>query len=199
MPITTTVYEFEELTDEAKEKARKWYRNVNADDYFAEYVIDDAKTQGAILGINIDQIYYSGFWSQGDGACFTGTYQYKAKSAKLIRKACPQDIELHAIADALQHVQQRNFYQLRATVTHSGRYCHEYSTSIDVTRVKSHEYIDCVTVQDTEHVSDLLHDFMRWIYRNLEREYEYHNADEQVDESIRANEYTFTAEGEREG
>ena len=38
-----------------------------------------------------------------------------------------------------------------------------------------------------------------WIYRTLESEYDYQNADEQVDENIEANEYTFTAEGRRFG
>jgi hypothetical protein len=36
---------------------------------------------------------------------------------------------------------------------------------------------------------------MRWIYRQLEREYEWLMSDEQVDESIRINEYEFTEEG----
>lgn len=130
------------------------------------------------------------------GACFIGTYQYKAQSARLIRKACPQDIELHAIAAALQHVQRRNFYQLYASISHNSRYCNEQSVSIYVgTNMYNHE----VSSDDDEQVQELLRDFMRWIYHSLKIEYEYQNADEQVDESIRVNEYTFTAEGEREG
>jgi hypothetical protein len=38
---------------------------------------------------------------------------------------------------------------------------------------------------------------MRWIYRQLEREYDYQNADAQVDENIRANEYEFYEDGKR--
>lgn len=37
--------------------------------------------------------------------------------------------------------------------------------------------------------------FADWIYRQLETEYDYQNSDEQVDESIIANEYEFTEEG----
>jgi len=36
---------------------------------------------------------------------------------------------------------------------------------------------------------------MRWVYRALEQEYEYQTANEQVDDSIRANEYEFTETG----
>jgi hypothetical protein len=40
-------------------------------------------------------------------------------------------------------------------------------------------------------------DAMRWIYRQLEAQYDWLNADEQVDETIRANEYLFTEDGKR--
>jgi hypothetical protein len=40
---------------------------------------------------------------------------------------------------------------------------------------------------------------MRWVYRRLEAEYNWLQADEQVDESIRCNEYTFDEDGNREG
>lgn len=39
----------------------------------------------------------------------------------------------------------------------------------------------------------------RWLYRQLEREYDYLSSDEAVDETIAANEYTFTAAGRRFG
>lgn len=41
--------------------------------------------------------------------------------------------------------------------------------------------------------------FADWIYRQLESEYEHVNSDESVAETIRANEYEFTADGKREG
>lgn len=44
--ITTTVYEFEELSDKAKEKARDWYRQFALDDEWWEYVYEDAKEVG---------------------------------------------------------------------------------------------------------------------------------------------------------
>ena len=37
---------------------------------------------------------------------------------------------------------------------------------------------------------------MKWIYRALEKEYEYQNADEQIGENIIANVYDFTEDGE---
>lgn len=42
-----------------------------------------------------------------------------------------------------------------------------------------------------------MREFADWIYSRLEAEYEYQNADEQVDESIRINEYEFAEDGNR--
>ena len=44
---------------------------------------------------------------------------------------------------------------------------------------------------------ELSRDLMRWIYRTLEKECDWQNADEQVDENIRCNEYEFDVDGER--
>jgi len=48
-------------------------------------------------------------------------------------------------------------------------------------------------------IKKALRDFADWIYRQLEREYEYQTSDEQADEAIRANGYTFTEYGKRVG
>ena len=46
----------------------------------------------------------------------------------------PQDATLHGIADRLQTIERRNFYQLCAEASHRGCYAHEYTMSVDVTR-----------------------------------------------------------------
>jgi hypothetical protein len=49
----------------------------------------------------------------------------------------------------------------------------------------------------TVRVTDLARDAAGWLYHALEREYDWLNSDEQVDETIRANEYTFDEGGHR--
>ena len=109
--VQTDVFTFSELSADAQQRAidtaREWAAQ---DDFFSEYVIDDAKTIAALMGIEIDNIYYSGFWSQGDGAQFTGNYSYQKHGAKSVREYAPQDSELQLIANGLQDVQRRNFY-----------------------------------------------------------------------------------------
>jgi len=56
-----------------------------------------------------------------------------------------------------------------------------------------------MTEDAEEVVTEALRDLARWLYRQLEREYDYLSSDEAVDETIVVNEYTFTASGRRFG
>lgn len=202
---TVGVYSFDELSDSAKEKARDWFRQGNLDHDWWEFVYEDAATIAEMLGIDLRQrpvklhgggtryepaIYFSGFSSQGDGACFEGTYSYKAGSAKAIKSHAPLDKELHRIADALQGEQRRAFYKLSANISHRGHYNHSGCMDIDVNSDHPGEF-------DADAIRSCLTDFADWIYRQLEKEYDYQNADEQIDENIRANDYEFDEDGER--
>ena len=46
-----------------------------------------------------------------------------------------------------------------------------------------------------EAVIEALRDLARWLYRQLELEYNYLTSDEAVDETVSANEWAFTADG----
>lgn len=193
--IKTEVFTFDELDDSAKEKAREWYREGALDYDWWGYIFDDAKTAGALLGITVDDINFTGFWSQGDGACFTGSYRYSKGWRKALEAAGGGDslARLIEIGEALQAAQAPVFYKGTATVSRPrGNYCHEYSPEIVVYDAGDEDGAG-------EPITDALRDFMRWIYRSLEAEHDWLLADEQVDESILANEYTFTADGERFG
>ncbi len=48
-------------------------------------------------------------------------------------------------------------------------------------------------------VSEALRDLARWLYRQLEQEYDHQTSNEVVDEGIIANGYTFTEAGTRFG
>lgn len=209
--IKTTVYQYDELPDErAKEKAREWYAScVFNDSCDWDCIYEDAATVAEILGIEIStspdrlmgggtrmkpDIYFSGFSSQGDGACFEGNYVYAKGAAKKIREYAPQDAELHRIADALQEVQRRHFYRLVAGMAHRGHYHHSGCMDVSVADSEN-EYRDIGDAEDD--IRQLMRDFADWVYNQLEKEYEYLTSDEAVEEAIRANEYEFDEDGER--
>ncbi|MET3793265.1 6-pyruvoyl-tetrahydropterin synthase [Aquamicrobium terrae] len=96
-----------------------------------------------------------------------------------------------------RRTQRRNFYQLRAEVSHRGHYYHEYCMAISVER-ESPTY-QVMTADAEEVVIEALRDLARWLYRQLDHEYAYLTSDEAVDEVIVANAYTFTEAGRRFG
>lgn len=189
--IERKLYKFNELNDKAKQKAIEDHSRFIGENFDAEFIIEDAKTIAAIMGIEIKNIYYSGFWSQGDGACFTGSYAYKKGSVKAVKEYAPNDNELHNIVQGLHDIQKANGYDLTVTdLRHRGHYYHE--GCIDLNVFKGELFAD-TSVEST--VKELLQDLMRWIYRSLEREYEYQTGEAQVIESIKANDYEFTEDG----
>lgn len=190
--IPVTVYTFDELPAQAKEKAISDRREVNLDGWdWWEGVYDDARDIAAGIGIEIEKIYFSGFCSQGDGACFEGTYAYKRP--RLCRYAC-EDAYINSIISRLDDVQQRHFYQLIADIRHNnGRYYHENSVSIDVNI--NREWNLLVTREVQEEVESALRDFMRWIYNRLRAEYDYLQSDVTIAQYLIENEDDFLSDG----
>ena len=69
--LKITAYEFEELTDEAQARAieNSRYSEVEHDNWYLP-VYEDHTDQLAQVGVADPTIRFSGFFSQGDGACF---------------------------------------------------------------------------------------------------------------------------------
>ena len=201
--IETTVYQFNELGDDAKERARDWWREASAgDNDFAEHVIEDFERVCGILGVELATdkrtppgacVYWRGFSSQGDGASWEGRYSSRTHAPKRIREHAPKDEMLHRIADDLQDLQRHHRWRLVAKVTTSGTYCHSHTMSI-VVWSEDDDGGSCVTGTE-EALRDLLRGLADWLYRQLESAYEYEMSDEHINEAMKANEYTFTAEG----
>jgi hypothetical protein len=189
--IEIKAYQFSELSEEAQERAIDKHREWDIVDGWYDVVFEDAKQCGEILGIEIKNIWFSGFSSQGDGACFDGEYSYAKRSCELIREYAPKDETLHRIADTLAGIQRRYFYSIYAYVKHSGHHYHSGYADIDV-REDYYEFV--LPVDD---VKQVLREFMDWIYGKLREEYDYLTSDEAVKESLGCSEIEFTEDGER--
>jgi hypothetical protein len=187
---SVTAYKFSELSSAARSRALEKMYDINVDfDNWHEGCYDYFKEVGKILGIEIDKICCSGFSSQGDGACFEGKYSFKKGCLTKIQSYAPIDHRLHEIAIALTRLQSKYFYGLSARVKHSGHYYHEYCTEIWIQGRGENSTNAC------QELTELLRDFMKWMYRSLNDEYDYLTSEEAIIETIEANDYDFTEEG----
>ena len=194
--VETKVYKYEELSDSAKERAREWYLEGGLCYDWWDFGYEDFCRVAEILGIEIStrrdgktpEIYFTGFYHQGSGSSFVGTYGYAKGAVAKIKKYAPQDEALHRIAQGLQDVQRRHFYRLTADITSLRDHC---------IRVEVDDSENCYRdIGDAEDdVRGLMNDFNEWMFKRLQDEYEYLTSDEAVAESIVANEYEFDEDG----
>jgi hypothetical protein len=178
---------FTELSDDQKSKVISKNRDVNVDCDWHDFCFDDCKDIGNILGFKMKNIFFSGFNSQGDGACFTGKFSYTKGLLNKIKKNYSHEPELIQIASKLHELYRKSFYTVSGTITHKGRYFHERSMSLDIDTY----YNDLKGQVDENEWLDIIADFASWIYKKLESEYDYLTSDEQVAESLIANDVEF--------
>jgi hypothetical protein len=179
----TQVFKFDELDAESKRKALDKLRDNR--EFDKDHIIEDAKDIASLMGINAKNIYFTGFSSQGDGACFEGTFEYKADCLEKVKDYAPIDSKLHDIALLFSLCKG-----VSAKIKHVGHYYHSNSMDIEVGYDD-----DSDKVKETEILVDAIKALANWIYRQLEKEYDYQISDEYLIESIKANEYEFTASG----
>ena len=188
--------------DQLIEKHRYW--NVEHIDWW-DCTYDDFKVSMTAVGIRVDKMYFSGFCSQGDGACFEG---------------CVEDwgLFLQSLGYTDEVLIRHATDHFRFRVEHSGHYYHENCTYFntdmpnptgesddwfierygvhpwDADDIRSKAWLavlrgfDFSSMEET--FRDAFKDHMRQLYMDLEAEHDHLTSDEVVWESLEANDMT---------
>jgi hypothetical protein len=186
------------------------HRLINTSHDWWDSVYADFENICKIIGVYVenDEPSFTGFWSQGDGASFTGEYRALAFDLKAradhryyelapseIREHAPQDEELHRIADELCMLSRIYFpIHIRITRFRRSSYVHEQTMDCYVEPMEADpdDWAEEVHAHVQEQGTLLMRDLARWLYRTLEKEYDYLTSDEAVWEAIQANELCDT-------
>lgn len=168
--ISIHLYEFNELSDKAKERARAWFRQFALQDEWWESIYEDAERIGLkIESFDLDRNRHA-----------TGKFISDAvECAHKIQSEHGECCESRKTADA--------FLSHRDKIVDDAD-CDEYGEFVDVSELD--EKLDDV---ESEFLRDILEDYSIM----LQNECEYLMSDESVDESILCNGYTFTENGNR--
>lgn len=169
--ITVKLYKLDELpTEKAKEKARQWYREAVGYDQWWDYVYEDAEQVGLkITEFEIDRGRYAKGKFIDDALHCAG----------LIIKNHGEKCETYTTAKAF--LKERDEIVNAAEKDENGDY------------VDEHELYGKLDECEAEFLRAILEDYAVM----LDKEYEYLNSDEHVDEDILGNEYEFTENGKR--
>lgn len=206
-----------ELSPQAQERAyQDWVRDEPHYDWWDivyEMKIEDGKERG----LEIRQINFSGFSSQGDGACWQG-YILLPEFLDWADKQEPPAIDRH-LSNLLRAAAENELCENSIKVSSRGSYSHEmtmlleYGFSLDY---NAHDvelktgFFAGMTEEDFEalilpHYDEIdkalleaARDFARDIYKALEDEHDYLTSEDHFREMAEINEWEFNEEGEME-
>lgn len=189
---TIQAYSFNELSEEAKQKAIEATRGNESylDWDWWNCIYDNFKRNMEQSGYEVDNIYFSGFWSQGDGACFTGSvsidewlkaHKLGNKYRKLYNLA--QDYGSQVIIEQVGNYSHSGTMSFRDYIT-------DYTQELSGEVVSQADEVYMLIKNEAVEKADEL-------YRLLENEYEYQMSDEAIADFLIANEYEFMSDGMR--
>ena len=182
-----------------KKKAIENNRDINTDlvDWW-DYVYDWAKEDGEKKGFYIDDIYFSGFSSQGDGACWVGSVPYDDWIPKHADEFPTFMKFIDQISGEGAKIYHDGFYSHSKTMHIDGDYMEKFIQWLDSEYELSEEDLaglnrDADKLEDA--VLDDARDFADEIYKRLEDEYEGLTSDEAIAETLIINDYEFDEGG----
>lgn len=196
------------LSDERKQALIEEHRDINTSYEWWDCVYDDFEEDMEKVGIKVDAMHFSGFWSQGDGASFTGYMRSKpffehhklADSYPWIAKLIEMggDFTLRIERNSYSHYVHEN--TVSSTLTFAGMFRHTLPN--DGVRAAVIEQWDELLDAEYEGIAqaatDIIRDYCRDLYRRLREEYEYLTSDEAVWDAIVANDLDEVDEDEKE-
>ncbi len=192
--IEKNLFDFNELLSEVQQKVIEKNFDINVDnEYWFEHIIENFKENEYF---DIKNVYFSGFWSQGDGAMF----EYNNIENKLFSEF----LDTLKLTPLRRSIIEYNVY-FYAKGTQRGLYYHENSClhqtdfGIDnfnwLRHERTYKALENILIDFEAYVIERYEDFCTNLYSALEKEYNYQTSEEAIKESILSNEYQFEIDG----
>lgn len=196
-------YGIERLEEGVRVKVIERFRSTQCDHDWWDHVYEGATRMGALMGIEVEDISFTGFCSQGDGASFVGRYRYAPDAVQKITAECGDtDETLIAIAEELTIAQvgfvlktgfpfECNIRRTSSNYSHSGTMQTGWDDDDDDYAAN---FFTCQVMD--QQVERLLRRFADWIYKQLEAEHNHLTSDDAVIEAIRSSDLRFSSSGD---
>lgn len=189
--IETKVYQFNELSESAKEKAINNLYDLNVDFEWWESEFGYWQEKLAEIGFIDSKIAFSGFSSQGDGASFTSYVDIDTIVNSLIYCNCDYYYETKAL---LKMVKLESLIKIEIKRDDS-RYSHEKTCYVYYGSYFDSEFCNSQLEELIEEIENLRYNLCKEIYDSLERQYYFLTSNEAITDTIEANDYWFLENG----
>ena len=192
MPRTETIqlYRISELPENVQSKVLDKYRCINTEDSWYDDVISNFEAESRAVGFDDIKVRFSGFYSQGDGASFTGSFNGRERNFDA-------DNSDFAWGDDLNKLVEFTSYSfLIESIDHM--YAHENTVTIsDLMKWEKNEWVDTTDAEDPVYaeLTKILRSIMQSLYRELEHEYEGLTSDESVIDALENTGHEFLEDG----
>jgi hypothetical protein len=216
-----TEFSYKELSARAQEKARDWFRET-LDYEWWEHTYSYATEQGKERGFDIEDIRFSGFCSQGDGASWTGRVDLKQFLEHHLKEDNPEYGRYFVLQAILN--EGYDWVEQYTNVNRSGyHYVHDNMMrleSINYSRLETLEAgdeerlqeegplqrADIYQLREGINIDDLIDKLDTWvleeaqayarqIYKDLGSEYDHLTSDESLIEAAESNGWMFDEDG----
>ena len=191
------LYRFEELDKKTQEKVLEDSRYILTTDNWYAYTLSFWEYNLTKMGFMDAQIYFSGFYSQGDGAYFTAVCDDVKIMDTMVRcyghdygwdyKRARLWLELSERNLILFYTYQQNHHLHKYSVKY---YAEELFTGVSDIFVQK-----CAVKKLSDYFSAWCNELCDAIYEDLQNEYEYLVSDDAIVEFFDANEFEFLADG----
>lgn len=217
--ITITAYKYEELEGRAKEKAQSKLTEWVTQYEWWDCIYTDAKDDGDKLGFEIDDLYFSGFSSQGDGCHWIGRINLPKFVEAHMEEDSPwfgEDVILLELwkegwVDQYIQVHNRNYRYMHSGGMSSGDYPSDalYGLDEDDDAVLAEGVMQGANVYQLSRSFDYEQRITEWcdealtqaksfaddVHKKLEKEHDHITSEEYLIEFAGANEYLFDERG----
>jgi hypothetical protein len=203
------IYKFAELSEESQEKALNHLRYVNVEHDWWEFQYEDLKTLCKLIGIDVDlkKTYFRGFYSQGDGSAFTADVDVTEVISGIAEQKWKTEFPTLELNFGKLNVDRRvlcliadGVIDVRADIKTANRETAvtlEYSADFNWNECTNYNRIESELEKLESWLDDVMETLNGHFFKRLRDEYDYQTSDEAVKESIEANEYEFTEDGEQ--
>lgn len=148
-----------------------WYEDTLVD--FCENILPNFG-----LDVSYKDVEFTGFWSQGDGASFTGRFFLSNVNLTELKASVPTEVELHQLVDQLSELAEGN-HDIQGNITRmSSRYSHSNTMVIgDYSSDNGYCTEDFAAADGEASLLRIFRELANWLYSRLNETYDFYLAD----------------------